>query len=66
MTKEAASIERAQQAPSWLTRHKIEIEIVCDPVPGAWHYTYDFLSWLMSNSYVQKVTLLEQEKIPNV
>jgi hypothetical protein len=40
---------------------KIEIELMLDMVPGAWHEPEDFMKWVCQHNYVQSVTLVEKD-----
>lgn len=39
---------------------KLEVEVMLDAVPGAWHEPEDIMNWIASHSYVQSVTLKEE------
>lgn len=37
--------------------HKLTVEFMLDPVPGAWAQPEDLMRWIAQHSYVQSVTL---------
>jgi hypothetical protein len=38
---------------------KLEVVVMLDPVPGAWHDPEDFFRWLFQHTYVQSVELID-------
>jgi len=34
---------------------RIEIDLMLDAVPGAWHSPEDFIAWVKQHNYVQRV-----------
>lgn len=39
----------------------IEVVVMLDAVPGAWHQPEDIMNWMCSHSYVQSATLKSEE-----
>jgi hypothetical protein len=38
---------------------KLEVTVMLDAVPGAWHEPIDIMNWIASHNYVQSVELKE-------
>lgn len=39
----------------------LEVKVMLDLVPGAWHKPEDIMNWIAEHSYVQSVELKEDE-----
>lgn len=39
----------------------LEVKVMLDAVPGAWHQPEDIMNWIAEHSYVQTVELKQEE-----